>query len=162
LFSKKKCFVNGSRFLVNEGATNQFLSKTSITVGDLKIFSGKNNLNKIRSKLLMNLFADRYQSSSKNAGRVRGCNMSFWKEDLIAINGYNELFQGWGREDSDLAIRLANNGIRKRFLKFGGIAYHLNHPLGDKKDDEKYLKMVEESIDRKLTWTTFGIDQHKI
>ena len=32
--------------------------------------------------------------------KFRGCNVSFWKSDFIAANGYNEDIKGWGREDS--------------------------------------------------------------
>ena len=41
---------------------------------------------------------------------IRGCNLSLWREDMLACNGYNEDFTGWGREDSELAARLMNSG----------------------------------------------------
>jgi predicted glycosyltransferase involved in capsule biosynthesis len=44
---------------------------------------------------------------------VRGCNMSFWKEDLIKVNGYDEEMTGWGREDSEISARLVHNRIKK-------------------------------------------------
>ena len=28
--------------------------------------------------------------------RVRGCNMGIWKADLLAVNGFDETFEGWG------------------------------------------------------------------
>jgi glycosyltransferase involved in cell wall biosynthesis len=37
---------------------------------------------------------------------IRGCNLGIWRCDLICVNGYNEAFTGWGREDSELAVRL--------------------------------------------------------
>ena len=40
--------------------------------------------------------------------------MSFWKKDLIKVNGYDENMTGWGREDSELSVRLLNNGISKK------------------------------------------------
>ena len=33
---------------------------------------------------------------------IRGCNLGLWREDLVRVNGYNEAFVGWGREDSEL------------------------------------------------------------
>ncbi len=56
---------------------------------------------------------------------VKGCNMAFWRNDLIRVNGYDESFCGWGREDSELAIRLDNSGIRQRCMKFRGVVFHL-------------------------------------
>ena len=72
-----------------------------------------------------------------------GGNMGFWKEDLIKINGYDERFEGWGREDDDLAHRLGRSGLRKRDLRFTAVCYHLWHPensraLTDRNDD--YIK----------------------
>ena len=31
-----------------------------------------------------------------------GCNLGVWKDDLLAVNGFDEDYEGWGREDSDL------------------------------------------------------------
>ena len=54
--------------------------------------------------------------------------MAFWRDDLLAVNGYDECFEGWGREDSELAARLIHSGIRRRNFKFAAVAYHLWHP----------------------------------
>ncbi len=59
--------------------------------------------------------------------RTRGCHMAFWRDDLCLVNGYDESFVGWGREDSELAARLIHSGIRRRNFKFGAVAYHLWH-----------------------------------
>lgn len=63
-----------------------------------------------------------------------GCNMSFWRDDFLAVNGYDEKFEGWGREDDDLAHRLVRHGTRMGDLRFAGIIYHLWHP-GDTNDN---------------------------
>jgi len=44
---------------------------------------------------------------------VRGCNLAIWRADLLAVNGYNEAFIGWGREDSELSLRLMNRGLQR-------------------------------------------------
>jgi glycosyltransferase involved in cell wall biosynthesis len=59
--------------------------------------------------------------------RTRGCHMAFWRDDLLSVNGYDERFVGWGREDSELAARLIHAGVRRRNFKFGAVAYHLWH-----------------------------------
>ena len=58
---------------------------------------------------------------------IRGCNMSFFKADCEAINGFNESFVGWGREDSEFVARFLFNGGQLRRLKFAGVAYHIYH-----------------------------------
>lgn len=56
-----------------------------------------------------------------------GSNSSAWRDDLLAVNGFDESFAGYGSEDRDMGIRLRNNGIRSRFLKFSLIQLHLDH-----------------------------------
>jgi glycosyltransferase involved in cell wall biosynthesis len=60
---------------------------------------------------------------------MRGMNFSAWKADLLAVNGWNEEYVGWGREDDDLVARLQFQGLRGRSVRFGAILYHLDHPL---------------------------------
>lgn len=44
-----------------------------------------------------------------------GCNMSFFKADFDKLDGFNENFIGWGREDSEFVARfLFNKGIFRR------------------------------------------------
>lgn len=80
--------------------------------------------NALRFSNLAAYLAPRYR---KNRDNVLGCNMSFWKKDLLAVNGYDEDFSGWGGEDLDISFRLRNAGVGKRYLKFCALAYHLWH-----------------------------------
>lgn len=59
---------------------------------------------------------------------VRGCNLAIWRADLVRVNGYNEAFVGWGREDSELAVRLMNSGLRRVDVRGWALCYHLWHP----------------------------------
>ncbi len=141
--AKKGYFTNGSRVLLNP---------------DKSIKS--NRLNTLRCPLLRDFLADRYQSSEKYITIVRGCNMGFWKKDIISVNGYDEDFTGWGREDSDLAVRLHNFGIKKRAIKFGAIAYHLYHKEADRGKDSANTKRLQQHIEQKLIRCCTGIDQY--
>lgn len=153
-------FINGSRFLVNKESTEAFLRRENITPADLQELEGVNALNKIRIPFVMKWIAHLYQTGEKQNHIVRGCNMSFWKKDLISVNGYDETYQGWGREDSDVAVRLFNKGIRKKSIKFGGVGYHLHHKESSKADDDKYLARLRKAIREKSTWAYAGLDQH--
>ena len=68
----------------------------------------------IRSKFLSKIAT----KVDKNLRGIRSCNMSFFKEDLIKVNGFEEEIEGWGREDSELAVRLFNIGCKKKKVKF--------------------------------------------
>jgi len=60
----------------------------------------------------------RVKARSSSGGRIFSCNMSVWREDLLAVNGFDERFEGYGGEDQELAKRLRHAGIRRRQLKF--------------------------------------------
>ncbi len=153
-------FLNGSRFLADESSTQKFLSLSDPRPFDLDAIRGKNNMNRRRIPFLMDFMAHRYRVSPDKVKEVRGCNMSFWKEDLLAVNGYDETYIGWGREDSDLAVRLFNNGVGKKSIKFGAIGFHMYHAFQSRANDERNIQMVEEAEKSKKIWATLGLDQH--
>lgn len=111
--------------------------------------------NSFRSVVLSRLLADRYKKNKLHA--LRGCNMSFWRNDLLQVNGYNQDITGWGSEDFELAMRLINSGIKKRFLKFGGVAYHIYHKENSKDKLQKNIEILEQTIKNKNTWINHGI-----
>ncbi|WP_158880871.1 glycosyltransferase family 2 protein [Rhodanobacter sp. L36] len=69
----------------------------------------------------------RRKARSRKGGHVMSCNMAIWRDDLLRVNGFNETMEGYGSEDLELAARLQNNGLRRRQLKFAGLAIHLEH-----------------------------------
>lgn len=69
----------------------------------------------------------RWKARSRNGGRVMSCNMSFWREDLLRVNGFDERMEGYGAEDRELVARLENAGLRRRALKWAALAVHLWH-----------------------------------
>ena len=68
-----------------------------------------------------------WKSHSRNGGRVMSCNMSFWRDDLLRVNGFDERMEGYGAEDRELVARLENAGLRRRALKWAALAVHLWH-----------------------------------
>lgn len=58
---------------------------------------------------------------------VIGCNFSCFKDDMLAINGYNEDLPGIGAEDSDLQWRFEGLGMASKSVKFLIPVYHLYH-----------------------------------
>ena len=53
--------------------------------------------------------------------------MGFFRDDALAVNGFNNEFVGWGREDSEFVARCYHAGMKRHNLKFAGVAYHLWH-----------------------------------
>lgn len=117
----------------NEVMINQEFTKRLYQHSDIKItpFSNgiSNRKNALRSRLLSHIF--RLISSKL---KYRGCNMAFWRNDLLAVNGYDETYLGWGCEDHDLVARLLNHGIKPIQIRHKAICYHLWHPSSKKSD----------------------------
>jgi hypothetical protein len=70
--------------------------------------------------------------------------MGFFRSDLYAVNGFNEDFVGWGREDSELAVRLFRYGLRRKSHPFMSICFHLWHP----ENDRERLPVNDELLDQ--------------
>lgn len=153
-FSCKKVFLQGSRIILNEKESKEILDTKNIFLA----FSNKNFKNH-RLTLLAKLIYKNSKITSnfykkKNLIKgIRGCNMSFYKNDFEAINGFNENFIGWGREDSEFVARfLFNNGIFKR-LKFNALAYHIYHEENSKNMLEINHKIYLNTIKNKnINW----------
>lgn len=59
-----------------------------------------------------------------------GSNFSAWKSDLVAINGFDELYTGPGcGEDSDIQFRLGLAGVTGKSLRNLAVQYHVHHPI---------------------------------
>ena len=147
-------FVQGSRVLLTEDKSEKILDskRTSFSFFSTGL---KNRKNAIRSNLLSKVF-----SSKKNYLKgVRSCNMAFFRQDCINVNGFNNEFEGWGREDSEFVVRLMNTGIIRKNIRFNAIQYHLWH----KKIDIEYLdsnnQLLQNSIHQKHQFCNHGINQ---
>ena len=59
---------------------------------------------------------------------LKGCNYSVARSALLQINGFDEAYEGYGREDTDVEIRLQNLGLRIKSLKGLALQFHVWHP----------------------------------
>jgi len=150
-------FIQGSRVLLLQEKTQKYLRNGSL---NLYLYSSgiSNRKNTVRHFFLARLFSS---TSTTNSRGTRGCNMSFWKSDLLSINGFNEEYVGWGREDSDIVVRLYNKGVKRIKLKFSGLVFHLFHP--ENKNTEQLNRndiVLQQTIDDKISWCKNGIDKY--
>jgi hypothetical protein len=66
----------------------------------------------------------------RNVRGMLGSNFSAWKRDLVAINGFDELYDGPGcGEDSDIQFRLSLIGVTGKSLRNLAVQYHIHHPI---------------------------------
>ncbi len=153
--AKAGFFVQGSRVLLKEKTTQQVLQQMKINVC-LCAPDIENRKNCLRSRLLSRLFSFR----SKKLQGIKTCNFAFWKQDALAVNGFNEEFLGWGREDSEFTARLLNNGIRRQNIRFSAIAYHLYHQMNSRNSLAINDAILANTWNKQLTWCDKGLGQH--
>jgi len=55
-----------------------------------------------------------------------GCNASGWRDDIIAVNGFNNSMT-YGGEDREFGERLFNSGIKSKQIRYSAIVLHLDH-----------------------------------
>ena len=148
-------FVQGSRVLLTEDKSEKILDskRTSFSFFSTGL---KNRKNAIRSNLLSKIF-----SSKKNYLKgVRSCNMAFFKDDCMKVNGFNEDFIGWGREDSEFIVRLLNSGINRKTLRFNAVQYHLWHPQNKSEFLRKNNLLLKLAIDNNIQYCESGINRY--
>jgi glycosyltransferase involved in cell wall biosynthesis len=64
---------------------------------------------------------------------LRGGNMGIAREDYLRVNGYDERFKAWGKEDDDMGLRLRRLGIKVDYILHRTRTYHLWHPPASSK-----------------------------
>lgn len=158
-FAKKKSFVRASRIYLNATLSEEMLSNKCVNVN---VFHKgvSNTISGLRMPLLWPFFENTYKNKGDERFEIHGCNMAFWKEDAVLVNGYNELFYGWGPEDKEFITRLLNTGVRKRFLKLGGVAYHIFHKENLKNRLEFNEGLLKQAIKQKKTYCSSGLNQY--
>ena len=92
---------------------------------------------------------------------IIGCNMAFWRDDLVAVNGFDEDYTGWGTgEDSDVATRVYHLGRQRKFIYGRAITFHLNHPQAPRGHHSASLARLAETIARKKIRCEHGLNRH--
>ena len=109
-------------------------------------------------KAVMNLF----DVTSPVRRALTGANSSAWRRDLLAVNGYDEGIK-YGGQDKEIGLRMNNNGVRGRHLRFTAPLIHLDHPRGYA-DPEKMARQkahIREVRRSGQVWTEDGIVKGK-
>ena len=102
-----------------------------------------------KNKFLKNYF-------NKKPRGLLGCNFSLHKNDILAINGFDERYEAPAiGEDSDVQFRLELNGINVKSLNHIAVQYHLYHKLQERL--EKNLILFDEVKKSNLAITPFGL-----
>lgn len=116
--------VQGSRVLLTQARTEEILAGEELPKISLFDPGIEKRLSALRCGCLSSIAG---KSGSQNHRGIKTCNMGFFRDDALAVNGFDNRFVGWGREDSEFVARCFHNGMKRHNLKFAGVAYHLWH-----------------------------------
>jgi glycosyltransferase involved in cell wall biosynthesis len=142
---EKRWFITGNRVLLSQALTERVLADDMEperwgfwTWLRMRL---RGDVNRLSPLFGLSLAGFRKRHPRKWTG-ARGSNMAFWRSDLDAIDGFDAAFTGWGREDSDIFIRMIRNGVRRKDGRFATAVLHLWHLEADRSqlsDNERRL-----------------------
>ena len=156
-FAKQGTFVQGVRAKIDDAKSKEILRSGSILFK--KLDKGlKSKRYSIRNKLLSFLFSGKKYFNKLNM--FLGCNMAFFKADCLNINGFNEDFIGWGRDDSEFGARMLHSGLDRRDLRFNAVAYHIHHEGNSRAMLERNHQIYLDILKRKVIKCKNGINQY--
>ncbi|MCI0653003.1 MAG: glycosyltransferase family 2 protein [Methylococcaceae bacterium] len=93
--------------------------------------------------------------------KAKTCNLGMWRDDITRVNGFDETYQGWGYEDSDLVIRLIHAGVHRKTGRHAVPVLHLWHPENDRSQEpfnlQRFLVRLE---DQSVIFAEKGFDRH--
>lgn len=145
-------FIRGTRAHISSTYVDKVLSENKIDF-NYGSWGLVHRFNALRLPALAFLME---QKSSKSSG-VRGSNFAFWKSDFLAVNGYDNDLTGWGHEDEELAIRLINNNVLRKSVKFKCVQFHLYHFECSHDRKPLHVIAVSNTIKQNLKSTKNGV-----
>lgn len=161
--AEKGYFVRGSRVMLSDPYTQEFI-QTEIAPLELSFFDlfdlwRKKKIKRFFPLVCIPLGILRKQKKKEWYG-VKTCNLGMWREDFLAVNGFDEQYVGWGHEDADLAIRLINNGVYRKEGVNAVTVLHLWHPLNDRSHLEENKNRLEKRLQSNVTRIKQGVSQY--
>jgi len=144
-------FVTGNRVLLSGGLTSDVLrEKLTPEEWSLARWVSERRLGRInRLSALLHLPLGPLRRVRQRVWQgARSCNLAIWRSDLDRVDGFDADYNGWGKEDSDIIVRLLHAGVRRKDGTFATGVLHLWH-----KDADRSQLLENE---RKLAGVTAG------
>jgi glycosyltransferase involved in cell wall biosynthesis len=132
-------FITGNRILMSQRLTSRVLAEACTARPEPESFGplthvslrARGDLNRLAPLFALPLGSLRKRRATQWRG-ANGSNMAFWRGDIEAVDGFDAAFTGWGREDSDIFIRLIRAGVRRKDGRFATGVLHLWHREADR------------------------------
>jgi len=128
-------FVTGNRVLLSAELTTEVLREKlnpeSWGFGRWFVERWRGGVNRLSALLHLPLGPLRRVRQRVWQG-ARSCNLAIWRTDLDCIDGFDADYRGWGKEDSDIIVRLLHAGVRRKDGTFATGVLHLWHRDADR------------------------------
>lgn len=128
-------FVAGNRVLLSRELTQRLLSESleleRWTIAQWLGARVSRGINRLAPLISLPLGPLRKIQAHAWRG-ARGANIAIWRSDLVAVDGFDSGFAGWGREDSDLFVRLIRAGVHRKDGRYATGVLHLWHAEADR------------------------------
>ncbi|MDA3788222.1 MAG: glycosyltransferase family 2 protein [Desulfobacula sp.] len=154
--AQKGCFFQGKRVIVSQSVERGFNNKTCNSKTRLMIHAFKKEISNCHHIFRIPFFPS--YTTSKLSG-VRSCNMGLFRDDIWAVNGFNHDFEGWGREDSELVVRLFKYGLKRKENPFKAICFHLCHYENKRNCLENNDKMLKNAMELESFFCKSGLNE---
>ncbi len=152
-------FSRGNRIMLSQNFSldiiNNNIDINSISFLRFVKLRLQKNINQLLPRINFISFPFRKIKKNKWEG-AKTCNLGVWRNDFLNINGYDESFIGWGREDSDFVVRLINNEIYRKEAIFSTGLLHLYHRISSRENFSKNDKLLINTIANKKTYINNG------
>jgi glycosyltransferase involved in cell wall biosynthesis len=128
-------FVTGNRILLSSKLTTKILrenlSPCAWTSARWLVERWRHGVNRLSALLDLPLGPLRRIRQGVWQG-ARSCNLAIWRSDLDRVNGFDADYSGWGKEDSDIIVRLLHAGVHRKDGMFATGVIHLWHAEADR------------------------------
>lgn len=116
---------------------------------------GFHNAMKLGATALTGRVLDRITTAKAT---FNNCNSSAWKDDLLAVNGYDERMK-YGGPDRELGERLVHHGVRGKQIRHRAVCVHLDHERSYRTAESIALNRAirAETRARRVVATPYGI-----
>jgi glycosyltransferase involved in cell wall biosynthesis len=129
------CFVTGNRVLLSAALTEKVLREQlepeRWSLARWIAERGRGGVNRLSA--ILHLPLGPLRRLRRNAWQgARSCNLAVWRADLDRVDGFDADYHGWGKEDSDIVVRLLRAGVRRKDGVFATGVLHLWHRQEDR------------------------------
>ena len=131
------CFVTGNRVQLSQKLSRRILAERleveTWPPGYWAAHRVRGDINRLLPLLSLPLGPLRKRVGRRWRG-AQGCNMALFRSDIERVDGFDAAFTGWGREDSDIFVRLIRHGVLRKDGRHATTVLHLWHLESDRSE----------------------------